>query len=383
MTSALKPSLARNPTLNVSCGPAYRGSLPRSVEALKKWHARLPDSPAEEVLDPAMPIVDAHHHLFGNSNDEQHYRAQDLQRDMAGGHRVIGTVYVEAYQSGWRQTGPEALRPVGEVEMIVGLAGTPVAGVQGACQIAAGIVSSADLTLGEGVAEVLAAQMEAGQGRLRGVRHHAAYDDGLVGRFIKHPPKPHLLLDPAFRKGLAQLPQWGLSFDAWIYHHQINELTDLADAFPHIPLVLNHVGGVIGVGEFEAQRADVLKSWAMDLRNLALRPNVRVKVGGMGMPVFGFGFEHQPRPATSAELVQAWQPLIDTCLDAFGSQRCMFESNFPVDKQSCGYTTLWNAFKLATRSLSPDERKALFYRTACATYRLPELENAADRMGAA
>jgi L-fuconolactonase len=365
--------------VSVNSRPPYMGSMPRSVEAIKEWHAR---SLGEEVLDREMPIVDAHHHLFGEASSAHHYRIQDLERDIAGGHRIIGTIYVEAYQSGWRHAGPEALRPVGEVEMIVGLTGTPISSMQGSCQVAAGIVSNADLTLGDGVAKVLAAQMEAGQGRLRGVRHHAAYDDGLVGRFIKHPPKPHLLLDPAFRKGLAQLPRWDLSFDAWIYHHQINELIDLADAFPQIPIVLNHVGGVIGVGEFEAQRSRVLTEWATDLRNLAARPNVRVKIGGMGMLVFGFGFEHQPRPATSAALARAWRPLIDLCLDAFGPHRCMFESNFPVDKQSCGYTELWNAFKLATRSLSLDERRALFYRTACRTYHLTDLEHAADRMSA-
>jgi L-fuconolactonase len=350
--------------------------MPRSTGDLRQWHA---GSPGEVALEPALPIVDAHHHLYGEVADTHNYRIQDLARDMAGGHRVIGTVYVEAYQWAWRRAGPESLRPVGEVEWIVGLTGVPTQSTSGTCRVGAGIVSSADLTLGAGVSEVLEAQLEAGQGRLRGVRHHAAYDDGLVGSFIKHLPVPHLLMDPAFRKGFAELHPRGLSFDAWIYHNQIGELIDLADAFPDTRIVLDHVGGVIGVGRFRLQRSAVLSQWKDDLRRLAARPNVCVKIGGMGMPVFGFGFEHQPRPATSVELAKAWAPLVDECIDAFGPQRCMFEGNFPVDKQSCGYTELWNAFKLATRALSPDERRDLLYRTACRSYRLTELESACDR----
>ena len=357
---------------------SYQGSMPRSTAALREWHARFP---AEHALEPGLPIVDAHHHLYGEAADTQHYRIQDLKRDAAGGHSIIGTVYVEAYRWAWRQTGPEALRPVGEVEWIVGR--TPMPAAAGIRQLGAGIVSSADLTLGAGVSEVLDALLEAGQGRLRGVRHLAAYDDGLVGSFIKHRPPPQLLMDPAFRRGFAELQVRGLSFDAWIYHHQIAELIDLADAFPQTRIVLDHVGGVIGVGEFRSQRSTVFARWKDDLRSLAARPNVVVKIGGMGMPVFGFGFEHHARPATSAELAQAWGPFIDACIEAFGPHRCMFESNFPVDKQSCGYTELWNAFKLATRSLSPKERQDLFYRSACRTYRLPELEAAGDHAIAA
>jgi L-fuconolactonase len=353
----------------------YRGSFPRHTKALPGWHAR---SPAVAASEPALPIVDAHHHLFGSLDDPIHYRLDDLRDDVASGHNVIGTVYIEAYESGWRKTGPEALRPVGEVEMIVGLTRTPVQTGRGSCQVAAGIVSYADLTLGDSVAEVLEQELAAGRGRLRGVRHRTATDEGTVGRFIKDRPRPRLMAEPAFRRGFAQLDRYGLIYDAWLYHTQLRELIDLADAFPNTTLVLDHVGAPMGVAEWRAKRAEVLGQWERDLRTLAERPNVRVKVGGMGMIVFGFGFERADRSPTASELARAWQPFIDTCIDAFGTKRCMFESNFPPDSQSCSYVELWNAFKLATRALSHGERSDLFYRTACRTYRLPELMRLGD-----
>ncbi len=348
----------------------YRGSFPRSAREVAAWQS---GASRVEAMEPEMPIVDAHHHLFGSLDDTIHYRLEDLREDIAGGHRVLGTVYVEGYESGWRTTGPEALRPVGEVEMIVGLTGAPIQTRHGPCQVAAGVVAYADLTHGDAIAELLEQQRVAGQGRLRGVRHRTATDDGTVGRLIEDRPRPHLLGDPAFRRGFAHLDRFGLSFDAWIYHTQLSELIELADAFPNTPIVLDHVGGPIGVAEWKPKRAEVLAHWERDLRALAARPNVHVKVGGMGMTVFGFGFEDADQPPTASELARAWQPYIDLCVEAFGTRRCMFESNFPVDKQSCSYVELWNAFKLATRGLSQDERSDLFYRTACRTYRLPEL----------
>jgi predicted TIM-barrel fold metal-dependent hydrolase len=355
----------------------FRGNRIRSKQALDDWHATVVP---EAALEPDLPIVDAHHHLYGEPSDTHHYRLEHLGKDLAGGHRVIGTVYIEAYFSGWRQSGPEAMKPVGEVELITSLTKTPLAIGGGECQVAAGIVSHADLMLGDRVAEVLEAEREAGQGRLRGVRHMSAYNDGVVGKTIAKPPKQYLLADPVFRRGIAQFERFGLSFDVWAYHYQLSDLMDLADAFPAVPMILDHVGGVIGVAEFRSRRAEVRNQWASDMRKLAARPNVYVKIGGLGMPVFGFGFEEGEQPASSVELARAWQPFIDTCVQTFGPQRCLFESNFPVDRQSCGYTELWNAFKLATRSLSTDERKDMFYRTACRAYRLPALEAIGDRI---
>jgi predicted TIM-barrel fold metal-dependent hydrolase len=356
----------------------FRGNRPRSVLELRDWHGR---SPRESALEPDLPILDAHHHLYGAETDSQHYRVEDLAQDLASGHRVIGTIYVEAFGSGWRDDGPPSLRSVGEVEQIVRLSAEPLAIRQGPCELAAGIVSNVDLTLGDSVAAVLEAQVSAGQGRLRGVRHHATHDDGRVGRFTHNAPRL-LLADKQFRQGFAWLERFGLSFDALVFHTQIAEVAELADAFPQTRIVLNHVGIVIGVAEYTPGRASILAAWERDMRALAARPNVSVKIGGMGMLLCGFGFESADRPATSRELVQAWQPFIDVCVDAFGPRRCMLESNFPVDKQSCAYAELWNAFKLATRRWSRDERSDLFYRTACRAYRLPALERLGDELSA-
>lgn len=354
--------------------PGYQGNRPRPTLALQDWHAR---ARSEQALEPQLPIVDAHHHIFGTPADIQFYRLQDLEQDVASGHNVIGTVWVEAYGEGWRTDGPQELRSLGEVEGIVRATAAPVRSAQGPCQVAAGMVSNVDLTLGDRVVAVLEAHVAAAEGRLRGVRHHAMHDGGKVGSFVKG-SRPHLLAEPAFRRGAACLARFGLSFDALIYHPQIGEVADLADAFPDLPIVLNHVSQVLGMADFAPRRDAVRAEWQRAMRALALRPNVCVKIGGMGMPMFGFGFEAGAAPAASQALAQAWQPYIDLCLDAFEPQRCMFESNFPVDKQSCGYTELWNAFKLASRSFSEPERRDLFYRSACRTYRLPQLQAAGD-----
>lgn len=360
-------------------GDGYRGSQPRSTLELHAWHGQ---SPPVQALEPGLPIVDAHHHLFGTADDALHYRLQDLQTDLDSGHTVIGTVYVEAYQAGWRADGPEALRPVGEIEQIVGLTRTPVTCKRGTCHVAAAVVGNANLCLGDRVEAVLEAELMAGEGRLRGVRHHAATDAGAIGRTLRHPPRPHVLSDKSFREGFARLARHKLSFDAWIFHTQLDDVVALADAFPDTPVILNHAGTVLGVANYRTQRQEELARWRCRMRALALRPNVRVKIGGMGMPVFGFGFEYAPRPPLASQLVQAWEPFIELCVEAFGTERCLFESNFPVDRQSCSYVELWNAFKLVTAAYSADERADLFYRTACQTYRLPELEAEAARRAA-
>jgi L-fuconolactonase len=296
---------------------------------------------------------------------------------------VVGTVYVEAYGANWRTSGPEHLRPVGEVESVVAAIHQPVPTPGGPCEVAAGIVAQADLMLGAGVAEVVEAHLAAANGRLSGIRWRTATDDGTVGRTIGDKPRAGLLREAAVREGCAWLAQYGLSFDIWAYHHQLDEVIELADACPSTRLVLDHVGGVIGVAEYAPRRDEVRAIWKDAMRRLAMRPNVSVKLGGLGMPVFGFGFEHGQQPARAQALAAAWKPFIHECIDAFGTSRCMFESNFPVDKQSCSYTSLWNAFKLTTASLSPSERSDLFSGTACRVYRLGTLERRVDRAPAA
>ncbi|SDZ70370.1 Predicted metal-dependent hydrolase, TIM-barrel fold [Variovorax sp. YR266] len=356
--------MAVNPTA------IFRGNRPRDVRALAAWHALAPREPA---LEPGLPIVDAHHHLYGSAADAQHYRAQDLAHDLAeGGHRVIGTVYIEAFGAGWRTDGLPELRSLGEVETVVRVSAPALQTPQGACQLGAGIVSNVDLCLGDAVVPVLEAHLQAGQGRLRGVRHHATHDSGPLGRFT-HNASPHLLGDSQFRRGLGWLSRFGLSFDALVFHTQLDELAALVDAFPDTRFILNHGGIALGVAPYDADRRGVFAQWQHGVYALAERPNVSVKIGGMGMLLCGFGFERGELPPHSDALVRAWRPFIDACTNAFGSDRCMFESNFPVDKQSCSYAALWNAFKRCTSDWSVDERRSMFYRTACRAYRLPDL----------
>lgn len=347
----------------------FRGNRPRTVAELAAWHA---GARRELALEPDLPIVDAHHHLYGARTDAQHYMADDLARDLASGHRVIGTVYIEAFQSGWRDDGEPVLRSVGEVEKILQESRGATRQVPHACDVAAGIVSNVDMMLGGDAARVVAAHVEAGGGRVRGVRHHATHDQGTIGGFIHNAPAG-LLADAQFRRGFACLERFGLSFDAVVFHTQLGELADLADAFPHTRMILDHVGMCIGVAEYAMDPAKHRATWRRGLQQLAARSNVYVKIGGMGMPLFGFGFERARRPATSSELALAWRPLVDTCIDTFGPQRCMFEGNFPIDKQSCSYVALWNAFKRCTLGMAPDERSDLFHRTAIRAYGLPAL----------
>ncbi|MBB3014065.1 amidohydrolase family protein [Cupriavidus alkaliphilus] len=352
----------------------FGGNQVRKTDALLAWHRH---APTEAALEPNLPIIDTHHHLYGTPADASYYRLQDLATDI-GGHRMLGTVYVEAYQAGWRASGPPGMRSLGEVERIVDLTGAPVCAAHGQCQIAAAIVSHVDLTLGNEVPAILSAHVAVGDGRLRGVRYQATYDAGVVGRHIRNSPMPGLLDDAGFRRGFACLADAGLTFDAAVYHTQLDEVARLADDFPDTVIILNHVGIPIGVEDYREQHDTVMRRWRAGLRELARRPNVMMKLGGLGMPVLGFGFEYADGPASSDVLAQAWRPYFETCVNAFGPARCMFESNFPVDKQSCSYTALWNAFKRATADCAEDERRDLFYRTACRVYHLPALRESGD-----
>ncbi len=345
---------------------SFRGNQPKGTAQLDAWHA---GSPSEAALEPELPIIDPHHHLYDSPATGSRYLYPDLLADLACGHNIEATVFVEAYHSMWRARGEEAMRPVGEIEFARGVGAMADSGIYGSCRVAASIVGFADLALGDRVVPVLEAMAEAGGGRLTGIRQQAAYDPGAIGATIKHGAPQHLLLDPGFQKGFAQLARFGLSFDGWLYHTQLDEWAQLAARFPDTTMVLDHVGGVIGVPEYPGYR-NAFHEWRTGIEALVAYPNVHIKVGGMGMAVFGFGFERGERPAGSEALVRAWKPYVDVCVDLFGPERCMFESNFPVDKQSCGYTELWNAFKIASAAFSPDERRALFHAPAARVYRI-------------
>jgi len=321
----------------------------------------------EEVLDPARPIVDPHHHLWDRGG--QRYLLDDLTSDIASGHNVVATVYVEA-RSMYRAKGPEALRPVGEVEFANGAAAMSASGGYGPAAVCAGIVGHVNLLSGEDARAVLEAEISAGQGRFRGIRHSSAWDaDPAVAHLYATRPKG-LLLDPTFRKGFACLAPLGLSFDAWLFHPQIGELTNLARAFPDTRIVLDHCGGPAGTGQYAGRREEIFTTWKSSIREIAKCPNVSVKLGGLAMCLLGYDFHQRPMPPSSEELATAWRPYIETCIEAFGVDRCMYESNFPVDKQSCDYTACWNAFKRLSAGASAAEKTALFSGTAARIYRV-------------
>jgi predicted TIM-barrel fold metal-dependent hydrolase len=321
----------------------------------------------EEIIDPGRPIVDPHHHLWDRGG--QRYLIEEITEDIASGHNVVATVYVEA-RSMYRAGGPEAFRPVGEIEFANGAAAMSASGGYGAAAVCAGIVGHANLLQGEGARAVLEAEIAAGQGRLRGIRHSSAWDaDADVAGMYATRPKG-LLLDSTFRKGFACLAPLGLSFDAWLFHPQIGELTDLARAFPDTRIVLDHCGGPVGIGHYANRRAEIFPVWKKSIEEIAKCPNVVVKLGGLAMRVLGHDFHERPMPPSSEELAAAWRPYIETCIEAFGPRRGMFESNFPPDKGQCSYQVIFNAFKRIAAPCSESEKTALFSNTATDFYRL-------------
>jgi len=321
----------------------------------------------EEIIDPTRPIVDPHHHLWDRGG--QRYLIEDLAADIASGHNITATVYVEA-RSMYRAGGPEALRPVGEVEFANGAAAMSASGGYGPAVICAGIVGHVNLLLGDTARPALEAEIAAGQGRFRGIRHSSAWDaDPDVAGIYATRPKG-LLLDPTFREGFACLAPLGLSFDAWLFHPQIGDLTDLARAFPDTKIVLDHCGGPIGIGSYANRREEIFASWNTSIRKIAKCPNVVVKLGGLAMRLLGYDFHERPQPPSSEDLAAAWRPYIETCIEAFGPARCMFESNFPPDKGQCSYQVIFNAFKRIAAPYSEAEKTALFSKTATDFYRL-------------
>ena len=321
----------------------------------------------EEILEPGRRIVDPHHHLW--DRDGQRYLIEEITSDIASGHNVIATVYVEA-RSMYRTQGPEAFRPVGEVEFANGVVAMSASGGYGPAAVCAGIVGHVNLLLGEGAKAVLEAEIAAGQGRFRGIRHSSAWDgDASVAGMYATRPRG-LLLDSTFRKGFACLAPLGVSFDAWLFHPQIAELTDLARAFPDTRIVLDHCGGPAGTGVYANRREEIFVTWKASIREIARCPNVVVKLGGLAMRLLGFDFHERPVPPSSEELAAAWRPYIETCIEAFGPQRCMFESNFPPDKGQCSYQVIFNAFKRIAMGCSEAEKTALFSDTAMDVYRL-------------
>ncbi|HSV82108.1 MAG TPA: amidohydrolase family protein [Ramlibacter sp.] len=333
----------------------------------------------EPILDPDIPIIDAHMHLFDRpvlgDRPPLRYMLDEYLADAQAGHRIIASVYVEIHAFA-RTDGPEVLRPLGEIEFANGVGAMAESGRYGNCRACAGIVGYADLRFGDQVAQLLDRAMETAPERFRGIRQCSNYSTNEAPyRFITNRSPQGVLHNPGFREGFRQLTKRGLTFDAAMFHHQLQDVADLADAFPDAMIVLNHCGHALAMDLDEEGRAEVFREWRELMLAVARRPNVHCKIGGMGLPMWGFRLEERRDPIGYLELAQIWRPWVETSIEAFGARRCMMESNYPPDGRSAGYVPLWNALKHIVRAASAEEKAALFHGTAAKVYRLqlPEL----------
>lgn len=327
-----------------------------------EWLAKV----QEDIIEPDLPICDPHHHLW--DNDKNPYLLPQLLRDVKSGHNVTSTVFVEC-SSMYRAAGPEAMRPVGETEFVNGVAAMTASGDYGDFRACEGIVSFADFTLGADVGPVLDEHIRLSD-RFRGIRHAAGWDASDEIRNSHTRPPEGLFLRDDFQAGFQELANRDLTFDAWLYHPQISELITLAKMFPDTTIIFDHFGGPLGIGPYANQGDRVFADWSSSVAELAQCANVHPKLGGIVMPLNGFGWHKNDRPATSDEIAAATGRYHLKTIELFGPERCMFESNFPVDQQSCSYHVLWNAFKKMASDFSPSDKQWLFHDAARQAYKL-------------
>ena len=323
----------------------------------------------EEAIDPSLPICDPHHHLWDKPQDR--YMIDEVTSDLGSGHNVVQTLFVEV-DAMYRASGPNDMKPVGEVEWVNGIGAQSDSGAYGPTRVAAGIVGYADLNLGAEVKPVLEAIETASGGRFRSVRHTCSWDEFEPLRSHRS-GYPGMMASAKFKEGFGVLTGMGYGFDALVYHPQILELAELVDAFPNATFILNHIGRPLGIGPYAGLRDEVFEVWKKDMATLAERPNIVVKIGGLGNRVSGFDWDTRPFPPSSMELAKTTGPYYLHAIETFGPERCMFESNFPVDKNSYSYAVIWNSFKRMTRDFSDAEKVLLFHNTAAKSYKLPLL----------
>jgi predicted TIM-barrel fold metal-dependent hydrolase len=319
-----------------------------------------------------LPICDPHHHFWDFRTARipyQRYLLHELSADMQSGHNVRSTVFIEA-RAMYRVEGPEEMRPIGEVEFVQGLAAASASGLYGPGRAAASIIGHANLLLGDRVAPVLEALMAASPNRFRGIRHSVTWDPHPeVENTAAHRMQAQLA-NEQFRAGARVLARMGLTLEGWMYFPQLPELAEFARAIPNLQIILNHIGGLLRTGPYGGKDDEVFATWRRGVAAVAECPNVTIKLGGMGMPRTGFDWHTRASPIGSEELAAAMAPYMNFCIEKFGPNRCMFESNFPVDKVSFSYHVMYNAFKRLSQGYSAKERNAMFHDTAVRTYRV-------------
>ena len=320
----------------------------------------------EEIVDPERRIIDPHHHLWSTASFWGTYELEDLWKDTGSGHNVEKTIFIDCH-SNYRPDGPDQLKPVGETEYVVGVAEESESDPNNAT--IAGIVSHANMTLGSEVREVLEAHEIAGKGRFRGIRHAGPHDttDSLTN---KGSPRPCPYTRSDFQEGVRTLGEMGYTYDTWHFFMQNQEFAELAKAAPETVMILDHFGTPLGVGAYAGKQEEIYEQWAKDIAAIAECPNVTAKLGGLAMPDNGFGWDKNDRPPTSEEFAEAQKRYYLHTIECFGPDRCMFESNFPVDKLSISYHVLWNGLKKIVADFSDDEKDAMFYKTAARVYRV-------------
>ncbi len=329
----------------------------------------------EEALEPELAICDPHHHLWAvrEGGVEPRYLLAELAADLALGHTIVSTVFIECGAE-FRRDGPRVERPLGETEFVRGIAEAADADPAITTRVAAAIVGTVFLSEGDGAGAVLDAQIEVAGGRFRGIRQGATWHrDPEVPNHRTEPPEG-LYADAKFRAGFAHLAPRQLSFEGWCYHTQIPQLTDLARAFPDTTIILNHFGGPLGIGPHAGRQEEIFPQWRKRVAELATCPNVVAKLGGLNMELNGFAWHERASPPGAEELMRATRAYFEHTLEVFGANRCLFESNFPVDMVSCSYNVLWNSFKRLVADASADEKARLFHDTAHRVYRLDDIE---------
>lgn len=347
--------------------PPRPAGQPDRLSDRADWYART----IEDIIEPDLAICDAHHHLWDHGPGKR-YLLEEISRDASSGHRIVSTIFCECRRE-YRRDGPEELKPVGETVFMNELAGRSAGGGYGSARIAHGIIAYADFRLGARVELTLQAHLEASPAHFRGIRHMTRWHEAAEDMDIPPRSPAKLMADATWREGFALLHKYRLPFDAWFVFTQYDEVVDLARAFPDQTIVINHIGGVSGTGPYLGRRDEVMQAWRRGVERAAACPNVFMKLGGLGQPRVGFGWERLEAPPGSEQLARAYAPYYLHCIEQFGPSRCMFESNFPVERASCSYQVLWNAYKRIAAGFTPAEKAMLFHDNAARTYRLAPL----------